>query len=192
MLAGALALLPTPAHKPRVRPRIVSSVLEMACTRWFRCSLRCSSVPLKLWTLVDKSATVPETRRVELARNMLQMTDRDMQLQWDNSSAKKIRILCRSELRSMAEDGLRDTTLYTCALICRAALPGDTQDIEGLNSQLQWIVNLARAMEQPSTDARRCIRNGRLADADWLAQLHVRTLHFMDTDTHLMRYAPVP
>ena len=186
--------LPAPRDDnwPRVLELILTTVSKSACTWWFRFVQRCESFPLVLLAILDAKLDVADPRRMEIAARLLAMTNKDFRLMWASDVSEKILNLFRAEFESMKLDGRCDRVLYNFLFIFRSVCPGDTQDIEGLNSQLQWLVNLARAMERPSADARICIRNATMADADEYAQLHSRTLCFMESDTHIMRYAPVP
>jgi hypothetical protein len=188
----ALECLPDPAsHSAGAIRLIVELVCQLACSWYKRFMQPCSEFPLMFLLVLETPADEPDEKRKTLADRLLKSRDQISNNPHDDISFKVLE-LYEAEWHAMARAGTCADSLWKFMLIFRSATPGETQDIEGFNSRLQWLTNLARRMTLPAADARMSIREGLAVSAEVMADRHAGTVQFMDSDQHVYRYAPIP
>jgi hypothetical protein len=92
----------------------------------------------------------------------------------------------------MASDGCCGEQLFNFLLMVRALNSGQTQDVEGIISRLQYMTTVARRMEIAGADSRMSMHIGDPVDPGRCAVLHKEVLEFIASEQHMSKILPVP
>jgi hypothetical protein len=179
-------------EQPGARELILNLALTIACQWFFRFVTPCSSAPLSYLWLLESERTVVDEKRQYVAASML--ADYHLGFLGDKAHEDcsiKILELWRDDLELTAGTGTISAEFQNFLLMFRAVLSGETQDVEGLNSRLQYITNIARRMEQPGADARLSMMVGEQLSADACASMHTQITSFLNSDSYAARFVPL-
>ena len=138
--------------------------------------------------MLELPPTVPDVARSRIASQVLSATAKQLAAMKDDV-VEKLVMLFRSDLEACSVDGRMSSSLYTAILYYRRCISGQTQDIEGFNSRLQYISANAPAMRLDIADARMSIRESRLVDPEHSSTYHVATLRRATIEQHMHRFA---
>eukprot|EP00959_Pyramimonas_sp_CCMP1952_P100233 2096159-Pyramimonas_sp.AAC.1 len=134
-------LLPNHLHS-KARLLIVSLVLRGAAEWHYRVYAGLRSYPLCLLRVLDYPKDARYDARQNLARTFLDESAVNLHSNTSDVSLK-LRMAFRPEWEEMAASGQCPTVLWTWLVLFRAAIPIDTQDVEGFNSILQLMSDRA-------------------------------------------------
>jgi hypothetical protein len=185
-------VLPNPEWREGALELIVRLVLQLYCSWWFRFVQPCECFPLKLLLMVERPPDYIDPIRQEVSKELLLTPKSELMTSKVDDISWKLVEVFKPQLQRMATTGTCSQDLYTFLLHYRGQLPGETQDLEGLNSKLQWLTNISRNMQRPAADASLCIRSvaGQLS-ADELAATHSDTKQFMKSQQNILQFAPI-
>jgi hypothetical protein len=129
-------VLPNPEWREGALELIVRLVLQLYCSWWFRFVQPCECFPLKLLLMVERPPDYIDPIRQEVSKELLLTPKSElMKSKVDDISWKLVEVF-KPQLQRMATTGTCSQDLYIYLLHYRGQLPGETQDLEGLNSRL--------------------------------------------------------
>ena len=133
---------------------IIRLVLLMVCSWFHRFVEPASSFPMLFLVFVESDPDTRDERRKRAAAQLLASSRAELESHTSDDISWKLLDLFHKEFVVCASDGTCPRNLYDCLLLLRAGMPRETQDIEDLNSILQWLASTARRMEHECADAR--------------------------------------
>ena len=141
----------------RQKPAVIAlilSVLLRSITNWhMRFTLPNTKFPRLFLHIVESYPHIPDDRRKDIARLLLDTSDANLDRAEDDF-ATKMKQLYKTEFEHMAATGECNATLFMHLLLVRAQLTGESQSIEGRNSVLQRMAKAAPNMSHALANTR--------------------------------------
>ena len=82
--------------------------------------------------------------KASVAQEIRKVVDTDPYMDF----TRKFLAMFDADLQNVADTGLCPLALFVFVLVLRSQLPSDTQDIEGMNSILQWMTKVAPTIKK--------------------------------------------
>lgn len=184
-------MVPDEAMLSRTFETVVGLALTLACAYSFRIGEPCERLPLSLLWVMDRPADEPCDVRKQIARTWQDNSAEELNQSLTEYFSLKVRNLWYHDIRRIAETGTVGIGFYNFMLKYRASMPAESQEIEGVNSKLRWLMQLARNIRWQTVDSRMSIQKGDLPMHTDIVAAHSQTLAWESSDAHLQRFAPV-
>ena len=168
---------------------LIVTLLLRAIAGWTaRVIERADAFPLLFLKVVQDPPSTESASRKALAYRLLHVCEeKDLSNRWGDAPAKMAKLF-RREWDIMERTGACPIRLYCFLLVFRQRLPHDTQDIEGANSVLQRMADVAPNLRIRLASDRLRIKLGNAITTDECLSLHAAVLEYMRTDDNIVRF----
>ena len=126
-----------------------------------------------------------------VARRILDMSDEELDPSPYMDFGIKVVNSFRSDLEATASAGKCPVSLWVFMTLVRKELAADTQDVEGANSTLQRMANLAPHLKLAMASDRMWLKFGDSISAEDCAELNQDVLQHQSSSTYADRFIPI-
>ena len=170
---------------------IVTLVIQGASGYWWRIVLPSTTLPLSILLLIKSPRDVVCRERMGVAAEILDTADCCL-VRMRSDVALKMQHVFRTDLEFAKTHGLLTNRLWAFVTLARGVMSHATQDVEGLNSIIKHITDIAPYMQLPLVNSRLSLKKGKRVTPRQCSDMEKEIKERQGSPENVGRFVPLP